>query len=248
MAFGLFHRAEIRHDLAGLHHHFAQQQGAGTHDFAHHAHHAHQGVHLQQVAAGGAQGFPNVGHRVQADDVDTVVAQVQHVVRHVVEHGGVGVVQIPLVGIEGGHDHFFCFLAPGKVARRGGGEDLGHGLLIPVGNIPGVIEEIAVLALDVARPGFLRPFVILAGVVHHEVQAHGDAPLMALFGKAVQILHRTQLGLHLPEIAHGVAAVAAALGAFQQRHQMEVIHAAVGDIIQLFLHALEGSREGVYIH
>ncbi len=90
--------------------------------------------------------------------------------------------------------------------------------------------------------------MILAGVVHHKIQAHRDAPLVALGRQPVQVLHGAQFRLHLAEIAHRVPAVAAALGAFQQGHEMQIIHAAVGDIIQLFLHALERSRESLHIH
>ena len=48
---------------------------------------------------------------------------------HVVEDRGVGVVQIPLIRIEGGHHHLAGLLAPCEVARRGLGEDLRHRLL-----------------------------------------------------------------------------------------------------------------------
>ena len=248
MAFGALHRAEIGHDLAGLHHHFAQQQRAGAYDLAHDAHHAHQAVHLRQVAAVGAQRFPDIGHGVQAHDVDAVVAQVQHIVGHVVEHRGIGVVQVPLVGIERGHDHLLRFIAPGKVAGRSGGEYLGNGLLVGVGNIPAVVEEIAALVFALPGPRAARPFVILAGVVHHKIQAHGDAPAVAVLRQRPQVVHRAKVGLHLPEIADGIATVAAALGAFQQRHQVQIVDAAVGDIIQLLPHAVQRAGEGLHVH
>ena len=71
---------------------------------------------------------------------------------------------------------------------------------------------------------------------------------MAIGGQGVQIVHGAQLGLHLAEIADGIAAVAAALGALQQRHQMQVVDAAVGNIIQLVLYALQRAGKGVHVH
>ena len=100
---------------------------------------------------------------------------------------------------EGGHDHLLRYLAPGKVARRGGGKHLGRSLLIPVGNISGVIEEIAAPVFGIAFPGFLRPFVIPAGVIHHEIRAHGDAADKCAFHAQLGRGHR-----HLGGSAAGI--------------------------------------------
>ena len=248
VALGLFHRAEIGRHLRRFHHHLPQQQGAGADDLHRHAHDAHQGVDLGQIAAAGAQLLPYVRYGVEPDDVHPLIAQVEHVVHHVRQHGGVGIVQIPLVGIEGGHDDLSGFLAPGEAPRRGGGKDLGHGFVEFVGDVPAVVEEIAGLAFRVARPGAHGPGVILAGVVHHEVQAEDDPPGMAVLRQGGQIGHGAQLRLDLAEVRHGVAAVAAALGALQQRHQVQVVHAAVLYVVQLLPHAVQRAREGLHVH
>ena len=245
---GLLHRTEVGHHLAGLHDHFAQQHRAGTGDFAHHAHHPDQGVHLGQVAAGGAQRLPDVGRGVQPDDVDAVVAQEEHVVGHVVEHHGVGVIQIPLIGPEGGHDHLVELRAPAEISRRGGGKHLGHGLLVGVGNLPAVIEEIALLAAHIPLPRPAGPLVVLGGVVHHKIQAHGNAAAVAILRQRRQIVHGAQLGLYLAEIADRVAAVGAVRGALQQGHQMQIVDAAFLNVVQLAAHALQISGEGAHVH
>ena len=248
VAFGLLHRAEVGDHLAGLHDHLAQQQRAGANDLADHAHDPGEGVDLGQVAAVGAQFLPDVGNGVQADDVHAPVAEEEHVLRHIVEHHGVGIVQIPLIGVEGGHDHLARLLAVGEVAGGGGGKDLGHGLLVFLRDGPVVKKEIPLLIFRVAGLGPPRPGVLLAGVVHHEIQADGDAPPVAVLRQRRQVLHIPQIGAHPPEVRDGVAAVAVFGGAVQQRHEMEIVHAAVGDIVQTLLHAPQGAREGVHIH
>ena len=205
-------------------------------------------MNLRQVAAGGSRRFPDIRYRIQPDDIHAVVAQVQHIVRHVVEHNGIGIVQVPLVGIEHGHDHFLCFLAPGEIARCCGREHLGHSLFIPVGNIPAVIEKIAVLVFRLSRPGPACPLMVFAGMVHHKVQAQGNTSPVALVRQFLQVVHRSQLRLHFPEIAHGVPAVAPSCRAFQQRHQVKIADSAFLHIIQLVLHALQRSGKSLHIH
>ena len=248
MALGLFDRAEVGDHLARLHDHLAQQQAGGADDLAHHAHHAHHGVHLREVAAVGAQLLPDIGHRIEADDVHALVAEVEHVLRHVVEDDGVCVVEVPLIGVEGGHDHLARLLAPAEVAGRGGGEDLGHGALKLVGDVPVVVEKVAVLVRLVPSAGALCPLVVLAGVVHDKVKADGDAALVAVGRELRQILHRAEGGLHLAKVGHRIAAVAAAHGAFQQGHQVQVVDAGLLNVVELFPHALERAGKAVHIH
>src|SRR5699024_12714107 len=46
------------------------------------------------------------------------------VARHLVEDHRVCVIQVPLIGVKGGHHHLPAVGQPGEVARRGGGEYL----------------------------------------------------------------------------------------------------------------------------
>ena len=64
-------------------------------------------MHLGKIPAAGSQLFPDIGNRVDADHIDTFVGQVQHIVNHLIENHRIPVVQIPLIGIESGHDKLF---------------------------------------------------------------------------------------------------------------------------------------------
>ena len=248
VALGLFQGPEIGDDLGGLHDDLSEQEGAGADDLGRHAHEADQGVDLGQVAAVGAQLLPDIGGRVQADDVDAVVAEVEHVGRHVIENDRIGVIQVPLVGIEGGHDHLAGLLAPGEIAGRGRREDLGNSLFKFIGDGPVVIEEIPVLVLLFAGPGAPGPLVVLAGMVHDEVQADTHAAVVALIAQLRQVLHGAQLGLDLAEVGNRVTPVAAARGALQQGHQVQVIEPALLQVVQVLLHALQRPGKTVGIH
>ena len=140
------------------------------------------------------------------------------------------------------------FFAPAEVAGGRGWKYLRHRLLKRLRNGPVVIEEIPRLALGIAGPGLFRPLVILTGVVHHEIQAKRDASRVAVRRQRFQVLHRAQFRLDLPEVCHRVAAVAAPLRALQDRHQMQVVHAAVFQIIQPVAHAVQTAGKGVHIH
>ena len=205
-------------------------------------------MYLGEIAAGGAELLPDIGHRVEPDHVHALVAEKKHVLRHVAEHGGVLIIQIPLVGIEGGHDDLAHLGAPGEVAGGRGREDLRHRPLKLVRDVPVVIEEIALLKFALAVFGPAGPLVVLAGVVHHEVEADRDAARVAVGGELGEILHRPQLRLHPAEVRHRVAAVAAPRRALQQGHQVEVVHAALLHIVELLAHALERPGEAVHIH
>ena len=248
VAFGLLHRAEIRDDLGGLHDHLAQQQCARADDIRRHVHHPHQGMDLREIAAVCAELLPDIGHRVQADDVHALIAEIEHVLRHVIEDNGIGVVQVPLIGVEGCHYDLVSFFAPAEVAGGRGRKHLRHRLFKLLRNGPVVIEEIPRLALRVSGSGLFCPLVILAGVVHHKIQAEGDAPVVAVRGQCFQIFHGPKLRLDLPEVCHRVTAVAAPLRALQNRHQMQIVHAAVFKIIQSFTNAVQAAGKGVHIH
>ena len=248
MALGLVDRAKIRNDLAGFHDDFAQEQCAGADDLGSHVHQADKCVNLRQVAARCADLFPDIRRRIQTDDVYAVVAEVEHIRGHIVEYDGIRIVQIPLIGPECGHDDLACLLAPGEVAGRGLREYLGNGLLELVRNGPVIIEEETVLIFLLACFRALRPLVVLTGVVHDEVKAYAHAACMAVVSERCEVIHGTQLRLDFAEIGNRVAAVASILGALQQRHQVQVVDAALLDVIQMLLNALQIAGEAVGVH
>ena len=248
VALGLFDRAEVRDHLGGLHDDFAEKERAGADDLAGHAHDAHQRVHLREVPALRAELLPNIRNRVEADDINSVVAEVQHIARHVVEHDRVAVIEIPLVGVEGGHDDFAQLREFGKVSRRGRWEDLRNRLLELTRDVPVVEEEVTILVLRLAGPCSDRPFMVLARMVHHEVKADADAVVVALIGKGRKVLHRAKLRLHRAEIGNRITAVAPVLGALQKGHEMQVVDARLLQVVQVAAHAFQRPCKAAGIH
>ena len=72
-------------------------------------------MYLRQVTAGGAELFPDVWNGIDADDIDSLVDEIEHIVYHLVKDNRVRIVQIPLVWIERRHDKFMAVLSPGKL-------------------------------------------------------------------------------------------------------------------------------------
>ena len=169
MAFRLFRGAEVCRQLLGCHDHLALEDDRRADAFQHHAEHPHDGVHLRQIAAGGAQLLPDVGHGVNAEHLYTQISQVQDALGHVHEHGRVCIIQIPLIIVESSQHPLVHLLAPGKVAGCGVGEHLRHGLLVLVGD--GAVIVAVIIRLIGCISGFCRhgPTVGAGGVVHDEI-------------------------------------------------------------------------------
>ena len=223
VALGFLDRSEIRNDLGGLHNDFTQEKGAGADDLGCHAHQADKSVDLRQVAAVGSQFLPDIRSRVKTDDIDAVIAQIQHICGHIIEDDRIRVIEVPLIGIEGGHDDLASFFAPGEVTGSGLREDLGHGFFKFAGNCPVIIEEISVLVFLLTCAGALGPLVVLTGVVHDEVQADAHAAVVALVTQLRKIFHGAQSRLDLAEVCNCISSVASACRALQQGHQVYVV-------------------------
>ena len=140
------------------------------------------------------------------------------------------------------------FITPAEIAGGRGRKHLWNGLLKLIGNGPVVVEEIPCLALGVPFAGTPCPFVVLAGMIHNKVQTDRDVPTVAVLGQRFQVLHRTELRFNPAEIGDGIAAIAPPLRALKDRHQMEIIHAAVFYVIQLIPDSVQRSGKGVDIH
>ena len=238
---------EVGSQLLRSHNDLTQKQRAGTDDLADHADHADDSMYLGAVAAVGAKLFPDVWHRVHANNVDALVRQIQQIVCHGVEDSGVSVVQIPLVRVEGGHDDLPHVLEVSEIARRGNGEHLRDEFFVFVGNVPIIEEEIIIPVVLFSCPGALCPLMIDTGVVHHEVQTAADAPLMTVGGKLFQLLHGAELGLDLAEIGNGITSVAASLHRVQQRHEMDIVDAQLRQIVEFFPDAAQVSGKLLHI-
>ena len=248
VAFRLLDGAKIGNDLARFHNNFAQEQRSGADDLGSHVHQTNESVHLGQVAARRADLFPDVRRRVQTDDIHAVVAEVEHVSRHVIENDRIRIVQIPLIGPECGHDNLVHFRAPGEVAGCCLREYLRNGLLELVRNGPVIVEEVTVLILLLSCLRAHSPLVVLTGVVHDEVKAHAHSAGVAVVSQLGQVFHGSQLGLNLAEVGNSISAVASVLGALQQGHQVQIVDAALLDVIQMALHTFEIAGEAVRVH
>ena len=73
IALGALRCTEVGGQFGGLHHHLPQQQHPGADHLAGQVDQPHQCVHLRQIAAVSPQLFPDIRHRVQADDVNAPV-------------------------------------------------------------------------------------------------------------------------------------------------------------------------------
>ena len=73
-------------------------------------------MNLREVAAVSAERLPDVGHSVKPDDVYSLIAEIEHVFRHVVEDYGISVVQVPLIGIERSHYYLAGLLVEREIS------------------------------------------------------------------------------------------------------------------------------------
>src|SRR4030065_2167886 len=103
-------------------------------------------MRLRQILAAGAQLFPEKSHRVQAQDLHTKVCEEEHLTRHLGEDCRVGIIQIPLVSMEGRPDPTIYFLTVGEGAWVLIREDLTHVLFVGIWHYP--VWEHAVIFLE----------------------------------------------------------------------------------------------------
>ena len=248
VALRLLDRSEVRHDLGRLHDNLAQQQNARTDNLRDDPHHPDDCVNLRQVAAVCTKLLPYIWNGVQSHDIDAAVCQVHHVGGHVVEDHTVAIVQIPLVWVKCRHDDLLAVVQPGKVSRCRRRKDLRHCPLKLVWDVPVIIEEIPASCRHIALTCQLRPDVLLAGVVHDEIKGNRDPGIVAVLCKLLEILHRPELRLHLPEISDRVSAVVLSLRTVQKGHQVQVVHTAVLDVVQSAANALKVAAEQIRVH
>ncbi len=189
MALWLLDSAKIRCHLLRLHDNLAEQQHARTDNLTNHAHHAHNSMYLFQIAAWRVQFLPYIRDCVNADNVDSPVCQIEEIVHHLIKDSWIFIIQIPLIGIKGGHDIVVYVRQPCEVARCSCRENLRNCPFILLGNCCIIIEEIAAHVLTVSLTCLFRPLMFLGCMVHNKVHADVDALLMAGGSQTVQVLH-----------------------------------------------------------
>ena len=222
VAFRFFRGAEIGGKLSGSHDHLAFEDDRRADAFQHHAEHPHNSVHLRQIAAGGAQLLPDIGHRVNAEHLYAQICQMQDALGHIHEHRRVCIVQIPLVVVEGGQHPLVHLLAPCKVAGCGVGEHLRHGLLVLVGDGTVLVEVVIGLKPRVVCLCRHCPAVGAGGVVHDKIQTQADAGFPQFPGQVFQIRIGAKGRVYGIEILHRIAAIVVGVGHLQQGHQVQI--------------------------
>ena len=248
MALRLVDRTEIRSELGRLHDDFAEKQRTRADHLGCHSHDTNQSMYLRKVPVICAKLLPDIRCCVKTDNINAVVAEIQHISCHIVENDRVAVVQIPLIRIEHSHDRLADFRNPCEVAGRSCREYLRNGLLIFIRNCPVVKEEVSVLILFLAGACSLRPLMILARMIHDEVEADIHSLGMAVNGKLIEVFHCTELRLDLSEIGNSITAVAAVFRTLKKRHQVNEVGAALLNIVKFCMYTLEGSREAIGIN
>ena len=92
--------SKVRDNFLRLHDDFAKQHDARADDSAGKVHHAHQRMDFRQISAVCAQCFPNIRDCIQADDIDSLIRQIQQIVCHIVKDHGISVIEVPLERIK----------------------------------------------------------------------------------------------------------------------------------------------------
>ncbi|MGX1219798.1 hypothetical protein RKD42_001057 [Streptomyces ambofaciens] len=169
------------------------------------AHPLEEGVRGGQVLAVGALFGVQVGHGVQTVAVDPQVQPELQSGQHLLLHGRVLVVEVRLVGEEPVPVVLAADGVVGPVGRLGVDEDdAGVGV---AGVVVGPDVVVAVRAVRVLA-GLLEPRVLVAGVVHDEVDDHAHAALVGRVDELDEVGQVAELGQDGGVVRDVVAAVA----------------------------------------
>ena len=132
---------------------------------------------LGKVLTGSSRLLPNKRRCIDAKEVYTKIRVEQNIFYHRLKHFWIAEIQIPLVVVEYGHHPTLHFFIPSKVARGTFWKYLRHRLLKLVGN-PAVFVGIKViLVFLIPSFGLHCPFMLVRGMVEHNVQ-HQVHPLL----------------------------------------------------------------------
>ncbi len=191
-------------------------------------------VGLGQVLAVGALAGEQVRHRVQPEAVDAEVEPEPQPGDHLGLDPGVVVVEVRLVREEAVPVVLLADRVVGPVGGLGVDEDDPgvRVLLVVVG--PHV--EVAVGPVRV-RPGGLEPRVLVAGVVHDEVDDHPHAAGVRGVGELHEVGEVAELRQHRGVVGHVVPAVAQRRG--EERGEPEAVDPEPLEVVELGREPLE---------
>lgn len=122
-------------------------------------------MRLRQVLATGIEGLPDEGDCAHPEYLCALIGQKEHLLRHVVESGRVGVHQVPWVGMESGLNPGLQVVILGKSARVFIRENFSQSAFIGVRQDSIRENPIELTIVEVAAFGALSPVMLVRGAV-----------------------------------------------------------------------------------
>ena len=159
---------------------------------------------LGQVFAVGPLALDQVGDGIDAEAVDPAVEPERHDVEHLFLDRGIIEIEVGLMAVEPVPEVLAGDRVPGPVGGLGVSEDDPCSLIHLVGVAPDVVVS---LGRGGVAPGFLKPGVLVGGMVDHEVGDDADAAGVGGLGECLEVGDGADRGMDLAEIGDVVAVV-----------------------------------------
>ena len=163
-------------------------------------------VGFRQVFVIGAIALDQIGNGIQAQAIDAHVQPIAHYGQHFFHDLRIIEVQIRLVGIKPVPEILARHRVPGPVGGFGVEKNNPRAVVLLVRIRPDIIIPRPGARFGV--PGFLKPRVLVRGVVDHQFGNHPQAARMGLANKALHIAQRPVVRVH-PAIVRDVITVIA---------------------------------------
>ena len=132
-----------------------------------------------------------------------------------------------------------------KLPGREIGEDLRQVRFEGVGFAPVRVDAKVVAIPRISSAGGSRPGMFAGHVVEHQIDDQADPGAAKPAGEGTQIVDGAETRFHRAIIGDRVAAVVVPLPGLQQRHQMQVLHPQLGQIVEVVADAGQAAGEPV---